>query len=155
MNIIITNLSKAGKLLLNDCIDQNITHIVSLGGPNDSPPLAYNAHPAKKIRLEFDDVVFDGNDYIAPKEEHVRKLIDKKKMLIHCYAGISRSTAAALIFMSLFHDLQTCKDKLLELTPWAQPNKTMIGFADKILEHNGKFLELREEIYDLTKDYEW
>jgi len=64
----------------------------------------------KYLMLDFEDETFDSiavdpqNAKYAPNEEHVRKIIEfvhelapVDKLLIHCFAGYSRSPAAVLI----------------------------------------------------------
>ena len=53
--------------------------------------------------LAVDDIAMPMEGYTAPGEEHVQRLIDfvgkwdrAAPMVVHCYAGISRSTAGAL-----------------------------------------------------------
>lgn len=54
--------------------------------------------------LAVDDIVAEVEGYTAPGEEHVQRLIDfvgtwdrAAPMVVHCFAGISRSTAGAYV----------------------------------------------------------
>ena len=58
----------------------------------------------RHLKLDMNDIVEAQPDLIPPNTGHVAKLIDfvrswdeQTPMLIHCYAGLSRSTAAAFI----------------------------------------------------------
>src|SRR2546429_4655327 len=77
-----------------------VTFLVSIGDPYDELPVGYNNVP-RKLRLLVGDVVTE----LGATEEDVRQIIGLAedlrsvtgKVLIHCEAGVSRSTAAALI----------------------------------------------------------
>ena len=65
-----------------------------------------------------------------------------EKLLIHCKAGIARSTALALaILMDRLHDPQAALAELLLLQPSAVPNLHLTAVADTVLGCDGKLLE--------------
>jgi predicted protein tyrosine phosphatase len=69
-------------------------------------------------------------------------------VLIHCYAGISRSTAAALT-LCVQHNLGRERDAarlLRRRAPHAQPNRLMIGLADRMLGCQGRLTSAVQEI---------
>ncbi len=73
-----------------------------------------------------------------------------KKTLVHCYAGISRSSAA--VFALYCKDLGPGKEteamaKTYESAPFKgiDPNPLMVAFADEILEREGKMIEALNE----------
>src|SRR5689334_10777552 len=56
------------------------------------------------LLLDMDDITAEIEGFVAPAEQHVSQLIafvrdwDRARpMVVHCYAGISRSTAGAFI----------------------------------------------------------
>src|SRR5262245_30098944 len=60
--------------------------------------------PGNHLILGMDDICEPADGYVAPCEEHVAQLIifvhrwDRQKpLVVHCYAGISRSTAGAFV----------------------------------------------------------
>ena len=63
-------------------------------------------------------------------------------MLIHCYAGISRSPAAALIAMVLDAPgrEQAAALTLREAAPHAQPNRLLIELSDDLLGRGGRLV---------------
>lgn len=102
-----------------------------------------------------------------PTMEHVYEIInfansiDKKndRVVVHCWAGVSRSTAAALIILYILYDkdIKRAIDKLLEIRPQAAPNKLLCKYADIIL-NEGKAVLLREALkiddrYLINKGY--
>jgi predicted protein tyrosine phosphatase len=108
--------------------------------------------------MEFDDVERDLPDhgYVAPTEADVRAIIALTwaggPRVIHCAAGVSRSSAAAwIIFVAgghsplaaywlLRHCVQATKDAGYRDDTYIRPNYRMIEIADKLLEQNGKFI---------------
>jgi predicted protein tyrosine phosphatase len=75
---------------------------------------------------------------------------DLRHLLIHCHAGISRSTAAmAMILAQAFpHEVEDAiVDRLLRIRPQAWPNSRMIGFADELLGRNGRLTAAVNKVY--------
>jgi predicted protein tyrosine phosphatase len=100
------------------------------------------------LRLLFTDVEVEES---GPTEEDVGRIIrlagDLKtvggKVLIHCGAGISRSSAAALIMYACWMgpgEEQEAMEKVFTLRPTARPNRRMIELADKILGRDGRLI---------------
>ena len=88
---------------------EGVTHLVTLINnetlvETPGPILAGN-----HLRLSMNDICDPQPGLVCPGERHVQDLIEfarawdrKGPMLIHCWAGISRSTAAAFIARSRF-----------------------------------------------------
>jgi predicted protein tyrosine phosphatase len=85
-----------------------------------------------------------------PGEEHVRRLLGfayewdrAKPMVIHCYAGVSRSTAAAYIVAAALNPAQGEAElaaMLRWLSPSATPNPRLIAVADALLGREGRMV---------------
>ena len=87
-----------------------VTHVLSILGPNspDPPELAAFARHRRLI-LRFHDVIEPQPNQIAPTREDVERLLvfgrqvsetPEAHLLVHCRAGVSRSTAAAALRVS-------------------------------------------------------
>jgi predicted protein tyrosine phosphatase len=96
--------------------------------------------------LYFDDVISRANSKHPPEMSHilvafnfVSKLPTDAKLLIHCQAGISRSTAMA-IAIAVYKGLtpENAIKYVYSIRPQMQPNPLMIKQADSILELDGK-----------------
>ena len=93
--------SEAGDILSSPERCAEVTCLISIGAPNDELPIGYH-NISSKLRLLFGDTL---DAETGATEADVRTIIDfaqrlrsfTGKVLIHCEAGISRSTAAALI----------------------------------------------------------
>ena len=71
-------------------------------------------------------------------------------LLIHCHAGISRSTAATLMILAQAHPDEgedELADRLLQTRPQAWPNSRMITFADELLDRSGRLMAATTGIY--------
>jgi len=114
--------------------------VVSISGPGRPLPEQLAAGGRKILRLEF----LDSEDPIepgAPERHHVEQLIsfarnlpENPGILVHCDAGISRSTAAALIlhYLCLGNPVDAA-NALLQNQPNALPNRLFVHYADELL----------------------
>ncbi|WP_086996580.1 tyrosine phosphatase family protein [Rhizobium sullae] len=106
----------------------------------------------RHLLLHMNDIAFKGTgNLVAPEEAHVRQLIDfaaawdqRSPLLIHCWMGVSRSPAAALIAaLSLAPDqdeiaLARC---LRSASPYATPNARIVEIGDVLLQRKGRLVE--------------
>ena len=112
--------------------------------------------PANHIRLDVDDIAESIPDYVAPNERHIAELIafalawgGRGPAVIHCWAGISRSTAAAFITLcALNPDVpeRLIAAQLRNASPTAYPNRLMIRLGDAALERAGRMIDAVESI---------
>ena len=79
-------------------------HVVTLLKDTDRVERPRTILAANHLILGMDDISAPLDGYVMPGDEHVRRLIafvlgwDRRKpMVVHCYAGISRSTAGAYV----------------------------------------------------------
>ncbi len=72
-----------------------------------------------------------------------------RRLLIHCFAGISRSTALAYAILVDRHRAQADESALLErllaLRPQACPNRLMVRYADALLGRDGRMIAAVED----------
>ncbi|HEY8224681.1 MAG TPA: hypothetical protein VIG25_05335 [Pyrinomonadaceae bacterium] len=130
----------------HNCAD--IICLVSIGDLGDELPLGYN-NVARKLRLVVADVITE----LGATEEDIGKIIRlaedlralKGRVLIHCEAGISRSTAAALIMYACWLGPGREREAMLRVLaqrPIAIPNRRMVELADKLLGRGGRLTEV-------------
>ncbi|KAB2910685.1 MAG: protein tyrosine phosphatase [Hyphomicrobiaceae bacterium] len=112
--------------------------------------------PANHLRLVMDDIIVSLPDYTPPNEMHIARLIDFARgwggegpMVVHCWAGISRSTAAAFISLCALNpdapeDL--IAGRLRRVSPTAQPNRLMVRLADDALGRGGRMVDAVDAI---------
>ena len=70
-------------------------------------------------------------------------------MVVHCWAGISRSTAAAFAALCAINpgvDEELIALRLREASPTAYPNRLIISLADAALGRRGRMVQAIESI---------
>jgi predicted protein tyrosine phosphatase len=134
----------------------DITHVMSLLGP-DTPHLTLERlQPKCHLQLTFHDIAEPLDGFTAPSREHVEDILDFARswqppagLLIHCWAGISRSTAAAFATMCALnpdHDEAEIAWTLRRMAPTASPNRLMVRFADEVLDRGGRMIAAADAI---------
>ena len=118
----------------------------------DIMPATPAAIPAgRHLRLAMHDIVDAQLDMTLPAAAHVAELLDfvedwdrRDPMLIHCYAGISRSTAAAFIALCALNPgtpEALIAKALRQSSDTASPNGLFVAIADKALGREGRMIE--------------
>jgi predicted protein tyrosine phosphatase len=103
----------------------------------------------RHLTLGMNDITFAGNEtLIAPAEEHVDQIIAfarswqrKAPLLVHCWMGVSRSPAAAVIAALAIapdQDDDALADRLRTASPFATPNARLIAIGDALLQRQGR-----------------
>ena len=138
---------------LETALSANPSHVLSLISPDAPAP---NIKSPDRLVLRFNDIVApqDGLTHASPADietliAFARSWHGPAPLLAHCWAGISRSTAAAYIIACLHHPPGTEQDLaqlLRRLAPEATPNRLMIALADEILQRNGRMIRAIAEI---------
>ncbi|MFS2326288.1 tyrosine phosphatase family protein [Brucella sp. H1_1004] len=128
---------------------------IALHQPSHIVTLSSHALPAlpgeaERLSLLFNDITEPRDGLTMPDESHVRALLDfamewdrAKPLLIHCYAGVSRSTASAYIIASALDptlDEAEFAQKLRALSPSATPNIRLVALADHMLGRDGRMV---------------
>lgn len=105
----------------------------------------------RHLKLDVDDITRPKPAKILPSERHVLKLLDfvadwdqDSPLLIHCFAGASRSTACAYIALCALNpkvDEVRIADAIRRSCKTATPNRRLVALADNILERDGRMIE--------------
>lgn len=106
--------------------------------------------------LGFNDINEPREGLVPPGEAHIRQIFDfatkwdrVQPMIIHCYAGVSRSTAGAYmtsLFLNPDQDELALAKELRRRAPTATPNIRMIMMADDILGRGGRMMDAIKSI---------
>jgi predicted protein tyrosine phosphatase len=105
----------------------------------------------RHLFVAMSDIVLAEDGHILPAELHVEALLEfvrgwdrSEPILIHCYAGVSRSTAAAYIAACALCE-ERCEfeiaRELRAKSPTATPNRLLIQIADRLLRRDGRMIE--------------
>jgi predicted protein tyrosine phosphatase len=124
--------------------DTSVTHVVSILDPGTLEPAGLAAMPGRNLlRLRFHDVIEPDPAESVPEREHIAAIVEFGRMarahpaprlLIHCHAGISRSTAAAIILLTDNGEAPSrAVERVVAMRPAAWPNLRMIEIADRLL----------------------
>lgn len=101
--------------------------------------------------LSIDDIEDELEGMVAPAETHVAELLTfvqrwkrEKPIVVHCFAGISRSTAAAFITACAIQperNEEEIAQAIRAASVTAQPNPRIVRFGDQLLGRNGRMVE--------------
>lgn len=132
------------------------SHLVTLLSPEHMIETPEGLAPESHLRLGLNDVADAAFSDAPPTERHIEKLIGfgrgwsaEAPMLVHCWAGVSRSTAAAYILLCdrFGAGSETDIAKALRIRmPHACPNPLMVELADRTLERGGCMVRAVEAI---------
>ncbi len=150
--IIVGPLSKVQSLIDEHGVGRVVTLLAP--GTGDEPPRGIA--PDRHLRLYFHDIVQHLDGHVPPSAADAERLIaflqdwDRKDpMLIHCWAGISRSTAAAYTALCMFRpqaDEEALAQELRSASPSATPNRLIVSLADEVLGRGGRMVKAIEGI---------
>lgn len=129
--------------------------IVSLLDPGMTFPNAGPAYAERHLRLKFHDAHNATFGMIPPTAQHVDTLLDfltgwsrQAPILIHCRAGIGRSTATAFVTACLHNpqaDEMEIAKVLRQTSANARPNETLVSLADAALGRSGRMIRAIEQ----------
>ena len=132
------------------------SHIVTLLRLTDRVVRPAQVLPENHLVLAVDDITSPLEGYTAPGEEHVERLIDfagrwdrTTPMVVHCFAGISRSTAGAFVAACAINperDEREIARAIRRASRTAQPNARIVTIADRLLSRNGRMIRAVEAI---------
>lgn len=132
------------------------SHVVTLININTVVERPSSISAERHLFIGMSDIVAPLDGHILPGEEHVQRVLrfvrdwDRAApMVIHCWAGISRSTAAAYITACALgpgRDEDEIAKRLRAASPSATPNARLVAVADQILGRNGRMVAAIERI---------
>lgn len=142
---------------LHDTVaETGATHIVTLLRMIDRVERPSSIAMENHLILGMDDIAMPIDGYTHPAEEHVVELIEfvqrwdrRAPIVMHCYAGISRSTAGAFISACALNPGRseiTIAKAIRGSSRTAMPNPMLVGHADRILGRSGRMIAAIEEL---------
>jgi predicted protein tyrosine phosphatase len=137
-----------------------VTHVLSILDPGSPEPEAFAAFdPHHRLELRFHDVIDAGAGWIAPEREDVERLLAfgreltpsrETHLLVHCHAGVSRSTAAATLILAQTRPDRPAEQALLTVVrqrPRAWPNLRILELGDALLGRRGEIIGAARAVY--------
>lgn len=131
-------------------LERKPSHVIGLLAPGSVHPVLEGHDPARRLVMDFHDINYGREGFTAPDLAMVSRLLDfaqtwdgNAPLLIHCWAGISRSTAAAFI-VACVRSPQTPEreiaDQLRAASSMATPNRLMVALADALIGRDGRMI---------------
>jgi predicted protein tyrosine phosphatase len=150
MVLIVTPLGR-----LHDVIAERApSHLITLLSPEELIPTPRGFPAERHLRIGVHDIETPQAGFTAPDPAMVERVLafalrwdERQPMVVHCWAGISRSTATAFAIACERNphvdELDIAMD-IRRASPTALPNRRIVALADEILGRQGRLLEAVE-----------
>jgi predicted protein tyrosine phosphatase len=136
--------------------EANASHVLTLINEGTPVQRPVSVPQDRHLFIAMSDIIEPLDGHILPGEAHVRRLLGfvrawdrAQPMVVHCFAGVSRSTAAALITAAALNPERREAEiaaTIRERSPTATPNLKLVGVADILLGRNGRLFDAAESI---------
>lgn len=154
MTLIVCGLSEVAPLIAR----RRPSHLITLLDPASMIATPEGVAPERHLKLGVNDIVEPMDDMIAPDETVVGRILGfgatwdaSQPMLVHCWAGISRSTATAFILAcekSPRADERAIALAMRRAAPHAAPNRRIVALADDLMGRGGRMVDAVEAMGD-------
>lgn len=126
---------------------KSLVTLINSGTSVERPP---TITPERHLFVAISDVCEETEGHILAGANHIGSLIDfvqawdrAEPILIHCFAGVSRSTAGAYIAACALNpdaDETAVAQRLRRASPTATPNAHLVALADRVLHRSGRMV---------------
>jgi predicted protein tyrosine phosphatase len=156
-------LSICGLEELEQHVGLPVTHAISILDPDHpDPPLFGGFSGLTRLVLRFHDALEATPGQILPQRAHVEEILAfgtalkaategaGAHLLVHCHAGISRSTAAMTTLLAQLSPERSSEDivkHIVDIRTKAWPNLRMIESADDLLGRDGTLIAAVARLY--------
>ncbi len=142
---------------LNETVEQSgARYVISAINPWSIPNTPAGVSDDNHLRIAINDINAPHGELVHPESHHIETLIgfaDKwaqdGPLVIHCLAGISRSSASAFIVACALNQNAretTIADTLRTASKTAHPNRLMVRLADELLSRDGRMIAAIENM---------
>jgi len=135
---------------LDGYANAGFSHVVSILDPGYAVPDTFARFaPHQRLDLRFHDIIDPQPEMVPPGRDHIEQLVQfgraiaaspaPVRLLSHCQAAVSRSTAAAIVLLATARPAAPGEavTALLAAAPNAWPNLRIIELGDAVLGHGG------------------
>jgi predicted protein tyrosine phosphatase len=132
------------------------SHILTVMANVDQVRRPESVLEANHLKVSMDDINEPADGFVAPNDDHIMQVLafirgwDRKApLVVHCYAGISRSTASAFTAVCALNphrDEISIARQIRAASPIAQPNRLIVALADRALGRGGRMLRAVDEM---------
>ena len=144
--------------------DAGASHVLSILDPDHPVPEAFGAFGEhEKVELRFHDIIDETPGLLAPQPAHVERVLalgrsllarpaGTAQLLVHCHAGISRSTASmVLVVAQALPDLpaDAVLQRVHSIREKAWPNLRIVELGDAMLGRGGALVAATHALHRL------
>ena len=132
------------------------SHILTVMANVDQVQRPASVLAANHLKVQMDDITEELEGFVAPSESHIEQVLQfvrswdrNAPLVVHCYAGISRSTAsafAAACALNPHREEIEIACRIRAASPIASPNRLIVSLADKALGRDGRMLRALDAI---------
>ncbi|MBR1276552.1 tyrosine phosphatase family protein [Bradyrhizobium sp. AUGA SZCCT0283] len=132
------------------------SHILTVMANVDQVQRPASILEVNHLKVSMDDITEQMDGFVAPSDQHIERVLNfvrnwdrSAPMVVHCYAGISRSTAsafAAACMLNPHRDEIEIARQIRARSPIASPNRLIVSLADKALGREGRMLRALDEM---------
>ena len=124
--------------------------LVTLLDPADVAETPPEVHPDFHHRVGINDIADHVDGMVAPDTHHVEGLVSflrewdaSAPLLVHCWAGVSRSMATAFVAMCILNEGREAEAAMIirAEADHAQPNRRIVALADDLLGRGGRMVD--------------
>ena len=140
------------------------SHVLSILDPDHPVPEAFGTFGEhQKLELRFHDIIEDRPGQLTPQPDHVAAILQfgrdlqaaapgQARLLVHCHAGISRSTASMVLILAQAMP-EVAETEIVAMVHGirekAWPNLRMIEFGDAMLQRSGRLVAAVQALHGL------
>jgi predicted protein tyrosine phosphatase len=132
------------------------SHVLTVMANVDQVQRPESILAANHLKVQVDDITEQLDGFVAPSHSHIEQVLNFVRgwdrgapMVVHCYAGISRSTASAFAAACLLNphrDEISIARQIRAASPVASPNRLIVSLADRALGREGRMLRALDEM---------
>jgi predicted protein tyrosine phosphatase len=142
--------------------ETGVSHVLSILDPEWPVPEAFgNFGEHAKLELRFHDVIEETPGQVAPREDDVASILafgrdlegeaaTAARLLVHCHAGISRSTASMALLLAQARPslpAERIMQGILGIREKAWPNLRLLEMGDALLGRGGALPAAAADLY--------
>jgi predicted protein tyrosine phosphatase len=152
-------LTICGLAELPDHAPAGVSHVVSVLDPGTPEPDEFEGWPLRaRHDFRFHDDIVVREDRRPPHSDDISQVLEMgttlsndevSHLLVHCWAGMSRSTSIAMTLMAQAAPGREAEiaEALLSVRQPAWPNSLIIEMADAQLGADGRLIAAKEEVF--------
>ena len=132
------------------------SHIITVLGKVERAVTPASVLDVNHLRVSMDDITEAAEGFTPPPAAHINTTLDfvrrwdrRAPLVVHCFAGISRSTASAFTAACALNperDENDIASAIRAASPSACPNRLIVQLADRALGREGRMIHAVERI---------